>query len=134
MPDTRVPWTASIRVLSCRRAARPIGWPPATLTCAARLADQAHFAGITRERAPDTVRCAAMFAVGVDGFVFASFAGLLLAYSPQRCLMFAGWRRAILSSMLWKFSQPVVVVDGFVGEADDSGMSSTPCFEDVVEF
>lgn len=94
----------------------------------------AHFAGHARAR-PCGQCCVAMFAVGVDGFVFASFAGLLCVFAVA-CLdvLQDGDAGHFVFHAVEVFVEPVVVVDGFVGEADGFGYVEHALLEDVVEF
>lgn len=71
----------------------------------------------------------------VDGFVFASFAGLLCVFAVA-CLdvLQDGDAGHFVFHAVEVFVEPVVVVDGFVGEADGFGYVEHALLEDVVEF
>ena len=94
----------------------------------------AHFAGHARAR-PCGQCCVAVFAVGIDGLVFASFAGLLCIFAVT-CLnvLQDGDAGHFVFHAVEVFVEPVVVVDGFAGETDGFRYVEHALFENVVEF
>ena len=95
---------------------------------------RAHFAGHARAR-PYGQCLAAMLAVGIDGLVFASFAGLLRVFAVT-CLnvLQNGDAGHLVFHAVEVLVESVVVVDGFAGETDGFRYVKHALFENVVEF
>ena len=94
----------------------------------------AYFAGHARP-CPCGERRLALLAVGVDGRVFAAFAGLFGVFAVAGLYVLQdGDAFHFVFHAVEVLAEPVVVVDGFEGEPDGFGHVEHALFEDVVEF
>ncbi len=94
----------------------------------------AYFAGHARP-CPCGERRLALLAVGVDGRVFAAFAGLFGVFAVAGLYVLQdGDAFHFVFHAVEVLAEPVVVVDGFAGEPDGFGHVEHALFEDVVEF
>lgn len=88
-----------------------------------------------RDPCPCGERRLALLAVGVDGRVFAAFAGLFGVFAVAGLYVLQdGDAFHFVFHAVEVLAEPVVVVDGFAGEPDGFGHVEHALFEDVVEF